>query len=136
MEKSLYCEQCKRNYKSYQSLWNHRKRFHAQNIPIISPMYPHGIPNVSPEYPQNDSNILSNSVSNKNSCNYCKKTLSSYKNLHRHYQTCKLKLAEDIKKQKQEIENIQLRKDNEELRKMVEDLLKMKMNMINSHNKK
>ncbi len=126
MEKSLYCEQCKRNYKSYQSLWNHRKRFHAQNDSIM---------------PQNDSPVLQNdSILTQNDskiiCRYCDKTYSRTNNLHRHYKTCKLKLAEDIKKQKQEIENIQLRKDNEELRKMVEDLLKMKMNMIDSHNKK
>jgi hypothetical protein len=125
MEKSLYCETCKKYYKSYQSLWNHKKRFHPQNILIL--------PQSTSILPQNNSFLPQNN-SDKLTCRYCDKKYSRQDNLNRHYQTCKLKIEEDIRLHKQEEENKQLRKDNDELRKMVEDLLKIKTSIINSHN--
>ena len=121
MEKSLYCDTCKKYYKSYQSLWNHKKRFHPQ-ITSILPQNTSILPQINSKLPQNSSIKL-----NKLICEYCNKDYSRKDNLHRHFQICKLrKQKEDKDIKKKEEENKMLRKDNEELRKMVEDLLKIK----------
>jgi hypothetical protein len=66
-------------------------------------------------------------------CNYCNKELSSYKNLHRHLQICKMK--DTIIK-----ENEDLIKANEELKKEMEDIKttfeKFKKQMLDMMNKK
>ncbi len=87
-ENKFKCVICSKYYKSYKSLWNHKKRYHSNissNIPILSP----DIPIISPQI-NNESIQNIRKIDNKK-CDYCNKILSSYKNLHRHRQTCKLK---------------------------------------------
>jgi hypothetical protein len=109
-ENKFKCDICKKYYKSYQSLWHHKKRYHTDipiNIPDISP----NIPKISPNIPKISPNIPNISLEknikkiDKRDCDYCNKTLSSYKNLHRHQQTCKFK--------KQEKETEELKKELE-----------------------
>jgi dsDNA-binding SOS-regulon protein len=133
-ENKFKCNECGKYYKSYQSLWNHKKRLHVsispeypQNIPKISP----NIPNLSPEYPHNSTKDNSNSqpiikITDKRNCDYCNKILSSYKNLHRHLQTCKLK---DNEKEKNVMKN-----EIAELKKMVAELINNKSNTTNNTN--
>ena len=82
------CNICNKYYKSYKSLWNHKKKFHA-DIPTNIPNISHDIPNISP-YINNESQPNIKKIDKRN-CDYCNKILSSYKNLHRHQQTCKFK---------------------------------------------
>ena len=113
------CNICNKYYKSYQSLWHHKKRYHINiptNIPNISPH----IPNISPQI--NNESLPNIKKIDKRNCDYCNKLLSSYKNLHRHQQTCKLK--ENDKKD--------MRKEIEDLKKMVADLLNSKINTTNN----
>ena len=63
------CIPCKRSYSSKQSLCNHRRKYHKNNIPINIPT---------------DILILSPQNEDKLKCTHCKKTLSSYKNRWRH----------------------------------------------------
>ena len=38
MNKLFYCDKCERNYNSYQSIWNHNKKFHtSDNIKTHQP---------------------------------------------------------------------------------------------------
>ncbi len=132
-ENKFKCNICNKYYKSYKSLWNHKKKYHEDiptNIPNISPLYPQNIPNISPEYPHNSINYNSNSQpiikqTEKRNCDYCNKILSSYKNLHRHLQTCKLK--------KQEQTTAEMKKEISELREMVAELIKNKSNTNNNN---
>ena len=49
MDKLFHCNICDRNYNSYQSMWNHNKKFHpSQNLPIPPkslPIPPKSLPN-------------------------------------------------------------------------------------------
>ena len=133
-ENKFKCNICNKYYKSYKSLWNHKKKYHKDiptYIPDISPSYTHHIPNISPEYPHNSINDNSNSQpiikqTEKRNCDYCNKILSSYKNLHRHLQTCKLK--------KQEQTTEEMKKEITELKQMVAELIKNKSSMIKNNN--
>jgi len=138
-ENKFKCDICKKYYKSYQSLWHHKNRYHSNipsNIPTISPNIPINIPTISPNIPINIPTISPNipiisSEQNikkidKRNCEYCNKILSSYKNLHRHQQTCKFK--------KQEKENEELKKELIELKKMVAELINTKSNITNNTN--
>ena len=120
-ENKFKCNTCNKYYKSYQSLWHHKKRYHSNissNIPILSP----DIPIISPQI-NNESIQNIRKIDNKK-CDYCNKILSSYKNLHRHRQTCKLK-NNDKEEMKKEIA---------ELREMVAELIKNKSNITNNSN--
>ena len=64
-ENKFKCNDCEKYYKSYQSLWNHKKKFHTQNIPIISPNVENNIPILSPNIPTNDPQLPTNNISKK-----------------------------------------------------------------------
>jgi len=124
-ENKFKCDNCNKYYKSYQSLWHHKKRYHTcispeyhPNIPIISP----NIPIISPA--NNNESRVNIKITDKRNCDYCNKILSSYKNLHRHLQTCKLKNNDK--------EKTEMKKEIAELREMVAELIKQKSNTINN----
>ena len=97
-----------------------------QNIPINT----HYNPKISPKYPHNDSNI-DIKLTDKTKCEYCKKKLSSYKNLRRHLKTCKEKQKDDtVRESMEELVKLLNEKDKqlkEELGKkdkQIEELVK------------
>ncbi len=148
-ENKFKCVVCNKYYKSYQSLWNHKKKFHiniSNIIPIISPNIPNHIPIISPNIPITSPDIPT-VLSEKNikkidkrNCDYCNKTLSSYKNLHRHQQTCKLKTHEHTKIKENEELKVRIKQQEEqileivELKKMVADLINYKSTITNNTN--
>ena len=87
-ENQFKCNECRKYYKSYQSLWNHKKKFHSiisPNIPILSSNGENNIPILSSNIPTK----IKIKKTDQTQCEYCNKVLSSYKNLHRHIQICK-----------------------------------------------
>ncbi len=107
MEEKNTCNICKKNYKSHRSLWNHNKKFHP-NVSKISPEISpfsgdmgHFIPKISPENGDIKSDLLKRKTDNRQ-CEFCNIILSSYKNLNRHLQTCKIKLNISIQDTKLE----------------------------------
>ena len=68
------CNECNKNYASYQTLWNHNKKFHSINNAVI----------VQKEI-------------NKYKCDFCNKILSRHDSLKRHYSVCKKKNINDNK---------------------------------------
>ena len=86
MQKSIEyrCLICDKNYKTYQTLWKHNKKFHNNNncnsIPIVS----ESIPIVSESIP-----IVSIINIDKNTCKICNKKYSSPQNRWKHEQKCK-----------------------------------------------
>ena len=110
-ENKFKCNICNKYYKSYQSLWHHKKRYHG------------GIPTLDQQIPTNNTQSKMKKTDNTN-CIYCNKQFSCYNSMNRHLQTCKLK---DNDKEKTE-----MRKEIAELREMVAELIKQKSNTINN----
>ena len=81
------CNLCNKNYKSYQSLWNHNKKFHQNtnnNIPQISSTHPQKSSNLPP----NHSIQISDEKIKKLTCQICQKVFSRSDNLKRHQLKC------------------------------------------------
>jgi hypothetical protein len=57
MKSLYYCDQCDRNYKTYQTLWKHNKKFHPKST-NISPTFHQHSTNISPTFHQHFTNIL------------------------------------------------------------------------------
>ena len=103
MEKSYYCEECNKNYKTYQTLWKHKKKFHTENI-IISPTFRQHSTNISPTFHQHSTNISPtfHQHSSKNPtvlnerpkktertiCKYCNMPYSCYNSVIKHEKKC------------------------------------------------
>ena len=125
------CNECRKYYKSYQSLWNHNKKFHTNNIPIKSSNIPIKSSNIFTDIP------IKSSIIENNTCVKCYKQLSSYKNKWRHEKTCKKidtnKIIDKLKMENQELSN----KYNELLKLCKihpKTLQKINKNLINSNN--
>ena len=101
------CNDCKKSYSSYQSLWIHNKKFHKDRN-------------------QCSGNIVVSSES-KYLCQYCNKNFKDRSNKHKHEKKCKNKInvLDELKKLKEE--NELLKKNNQ---------LVPLNNTTNSHNKK
>ena len=136
-ENKFKCSSCNKYYKSYQSLWHHKNRYHSNipsNIPTISPNIPINIPTISPNIPIISSEQNIKKIDKRN-CEYCNKILSSYKNLHRHQQLCTTK--QNMIKENKELKLKLKEKDEQlleivELKKMVADLINNKSTITNN----
>ncbi len=115
-ENKFKCNVCSKYYKSYQSLWNHNKKFHQQ-IPTIHPQNNNNIPTI---YQQNI-HIQKIKKTEQSTCIYCNKEYSCYNSMNRHVQTCKtkqhiIKENEELKIktqiQQEQILNIEKKLDN------------------------
>ena len=92
----------------------------TQNIPIYNNQYTQNIPIYTPKYTQM-SNINQQSKSEDNTCQYCNKILSSYKNLWRHLKVCKEKKKdEETKESMTKLVNL-LNKQNDDLKEQLEE---------------
>ena len=125
--KNYTCNICNREYKSSQSLCNHKKLKH-KNILEKSSIITEDILKISsndtPNIPVISSNINKLKKTDQRICIYCNKELSNYKNLHRHLQICK-------KKESIEKENEELKKEMKEMRKSLNELKKLMLDMMN-----
>ena len=78
-----FCEICKKKYKSYQSLWNHKRKFHIKDNDKQNDQYKENL------IITNDPNIVYN-------CNYCKKQFINKYTLKIHTNTnCYIKKFND-----------------------------------------
>ena len=127
MDKLFHCNTCDRNYNSYQSMWNHNKKFHT-NIKLIFPPKPSKNP---PETLQNPPKTLQkppvslSHISNElyYICEYCNKQFTRLDNMKRHE-------LDRCKKKNQIIqENIQLKERLEKFENMETELIKFKDEM-------
>jgi KilA-N domain/C2H2-type zinc finger len=98
------CNICNKQYASYQSWWNHNKKFH--NAP-----------------PQNPTCLK---------CKYCSKELSRIDSKKRHEQKCKK--AEEIKEKENKNIELEIAKENNIRLKEEADILRLKLNLQNDNN--
>jgi hypothetical protein len=80
---SFKCNLCNKDYKSYQSLWNHNHKYHKE-IKFINT----SIPNKTPLNSALQTSQQTETNKKLIECTYCKKVFSRSDNLKRHYLTC------------------------------------------------
>ena len=110
MDKVYKCDICNKNYKSYQSLWKHKKLLHNQKV-------------INDNHPDNHNIIISDypAETNKYKCKYCDKDFKYNQNKWRHEKKCENTYKQNINELKEE--NKILKKDMDELKKMMNELL-------------
>lgn len=114
--KLFYCELCDKNYKSYQSLWNHNKKFHPKCSKVLQ--------NGSKNAPKTPVLVSKNASDNQQSiCEFCNKQFSKKSNLTKHLNLNRCK----VKKNEMNI----LKKENEEIKKEIKELKNQMMDLMN-----
>ena len=107
MDKKFICNLCQKPYKSYQSLWNHNKRFHTLDKSNISRSSPPTKPNIStPSATETQKNTYK--------CSYCDDIFKHYQSRWKHEKKCKIRYEND--KNTLKIENKKLKEQNELLK--------------------
>ncbi len=122
-KKVYICEICQKNYKSYQTLWKHNKKFHNHNI---IPDNPSDNQNIILDNPSDNQNIIPDNHSLFN-CKYCNRQFTFNQNKWRHEKICIKTHENKIKKLSEE--NKALKDDMDELKKLIKDLLNKKCKM-------
>ena len=110
-ENKFKCIICKKYYKSYQSLWNHTKKYHTESKPESKP-------NSKPNLLIEQTNIK------KHKCKYCANEYVFKQSKWKHEQKCKLK----------DNDKTEMKKEIAELREMVAELIKNKSNNNTTNN--
>lgn len=124
MEKKFICKICNKNYKSYQSLWNHNHRFH---------------PNLN----RNEQNMsISVSILSHNEqkitmykCNFCDREYKHIQSKNRHQKKCTLiykDKCEKLEKENLELKNKYKKHDNE-IKELKDQLLDMMNKQCKMH---
>ena len=115
------CNVCNKEYSSYQSLWNHTKKYHKNNDNTNNTLI---IQN-----PCNDNtSIISNNTPSKlkkYNCCSCNKEFNNFQNRWKHQKICKVNLQQENTKLK-ELE-LEL-----EIKKHEENILKLKLKIDKS----
>jgi hypothetical protein len=122
---SYSCDQCKKKYSSYKSLWNHNKKFHKLcDNTSIKPDNDLIIPVKNPDNDliipvKNPDNTLIIPVTNadntlmihdkKYKCRTCDKDFKNFQNRWKHEKSCKKKITLTDQLKKLELENEQLK---------------------------
>jgi len=119
-ENKFKCNVCKKYYKSYQSLWNHTKRFHVESKPDSkSESKSESKPESKPYL------LLAQTNIKKHKCKYCSNEYVFKQSKWKHENKCKLR-DNDIAKE-------EMKKEIAELREMVAELIKNKSNITNNN---
>ena len=125
---SFECKVCCKDYKSYQSLWNHNKRFHVKSVI------------------QCDTSVIQNSlvcdtsvINNPLICKFCNRTFNFRNNRWKHEKICKKnnidkeQQAKELEKKKLELEiakeNNKLAKENNKKLKEEAKILQLKIKL-------
>ena len=99
-----YCNICKKEYKSYQTLWKHNKKFHNDKV----------IPNVIHNRPKCNPKVSNCNPINGFGCRYCDKIYSNRQNRWKHEQKCKInheKILALKKENQNKLLELQLKKE-------------------------
>lgn len=137
MEHNFRCNICDKLYKSYQSLWNHNRKFHNNNNnhnviiqssksnPSVIQKSSKSNPKVIQHSSQNNSNIFC--------CSFCSKTFKYKQGKWKHEQKCSIENNKDkiINDLKQTIIDLQTNQKQEfdKLKKQLLDMMNKKCKM-------
>ena len=113
----FYCKQCKKQYASYQSYWNHNKKNHTS---AVVQCIPSCIPNVVQCIPK----VIQEEISYK--CMYCNKNYSSRQNKWKHEQKCKNMKNTQLREKEMEL---LICKEKQKILKQEKQILKLKLKL-------
>ena len=107
-----FCNICNKKYKSYQSLWNHNKRFHSHGSEK-HPKAPGMLRNApyAPKFSENNE-----TVNEKITCEFCKKEFSKKSNLNRHINLNRCKVKNDILEKEKLVMKEEFKKELEKVK--------------------
>jgi hypothetical protein len=100
------CEICNKNYKSYQSIWNHNHRYHKNNSIHISSDYTQQSSNSLKKSSNKLLNTQTPIQTNSLTCEFCKKIFSRSDNLKRHKIKCNKNQTDKFEEIKEEIKEL------------------------------
>jgi hypothetical protein len=120
LSKDFYCNTCNKYYKSYQSLWNHNKKFHNKkfNNEPKNNKFEHIL----------SQNTTSQNINSNLQCRYCNKIYKHIQSKNRHEKKCQISIKEENKKLKNEINELKEIYGNEinELKLQLKELINKK----------
>ncbi len=125
------CELCKKYYKSYQSLWKHKKIYHPQSKPESKPIIDTSKPESKPKVDKSKPEI---EINKKYKCKFCLNEYKFKQSKWNHEQKCNKKTnLEDLIKQNEEKdkENQELKNKMEKMEKSLDELKKIMLDMMN-----
>jgi hypothetical protein len=141
--KKYTCNLCNKDYKTSQSLCNHKRIYHKNTLFIpqkndINPLNYSNNPQNYSNNPQNNTEYINSKEITNTLCEYCKKEYSRLDNLKRHLKICKkkeyiIKENEELKKEIEEIEKKLLDVMNYKYKMHPKTLQKMINNNTNTH---
>ena len=117
------CEYCNKTYKSYQSRWNHIKKYHKDGVVK-------DVVNVVKNNTNVVKNVVKDVVKKTTECIYCNKVLADRISRWRHEQKCNKKI-DDIHEDKL----ILLEQQNEKLESKIEELKDLLLKSMKIHPK-
>lgn len=135
LSNKFYCELCERYYKSYQSLWNHNKKFHDNTQKILQ----NELKNSIYEH-QTSINELQN-IDSRLKCKFCNNIYKHSQSKNRHEKKCKIIYEKSLENKYKNLknENKQLKKminqHNHETKKEIEELREQLRELINKKGK-
>jgi cell division protein FtsB len=118
------CNQCNKIYKSYQSLWNHNKKFHNKNVVVC------GVNEVV----CGENEVVLNTTKNKYVCNNCNKIFNDRSNKYKHEKICKNKNNE-INNENIKIKELMLQIKKQETKILQYKLKIQKTNSVDNQKK-
>ena len=126
---SNYCKHCNKQYSSYQSWWNHNKKFHISEVIKSNHLGNHSV--IKSNHLVINKNPLTDGVNNSLICKFCNRIFSHKNNRWRHENTCKEKekreqAAEREQEREQQLLQIQLKKEETKILKLQLKLEKSK----------
>lgn len=140
--KKHICNICNKEYKSPQSLWNHKKNIHEnkkkydQNMTNNMTIHDQNMTKNDHNPTINDQNmtIINNNetvgnIIDNTICVYCNKKYSAYTHMRRHLKTCKLKNNIETKYENIKKEHEEMKKSYEEMKKLMLDTMNRKYKM-------
>ena len=86
------CKICNKSYSSYQSLWNHNKKFHKMDVSHISPNVSHISPNVSHISPNINIDLKIKNIQYEIKCKFCNSSFKHRSSKSKHEKICKTKV--------------------------------------------
>jgi len=154
------CDICKKYYKSYQSLWKHKKIYHVKSKPDSKPEVVESKPDSKPKVYKSKSEVSQNEVivsqdvcnselnkeyTNKYKCKFCSNEYKFKQSKWKHEQKCNKKnyLEELIKQNAEKDKKIEeIKQSFEKFKKQMIDMMNQKykmhpktfQKMINSNN--
>jgi hypothetical protein len=122
------CNICNKNYNSYQSLWNHNKKFHNNNFKN------NNLLTTNNNLLTTNNNLLTTNEIKTYNCKYCNKIYNLQQSRWKHEQKCK-SINDNNKDKDIELEKIKLQvvKEEKKILKEEKEILKLKLKLEKSN---